>query len=291
MKEDKLIIGICGFGTLGRAIHHGFAQMTDFRINDINQNISMNTVEEVCNESDYVFICVPTPYNEDTEKFDSSILDNVVKECMGYLKGKDTIVIIKSTCIPGTTDRYIKEHNYPYLVFSPEFLTARTAKLDFINPSRIIFGVNDKKLQDIITRLSRLFRPRYPGYNIRFTTPKAAELTKYIANTFFATKVSFFNEIYDICKASGVNYTNVMRLVLADGRIGNSHYDVPGHDGKRGFGMMCFPKDLMSFISYADELGIDTKVMKGAWDTNLRVRPSKDWKKIKGAISNESDDR
>jgi len=107
-----------------------------------------------------------------------------------------------------------------------------------------------------------------------------------MANCFFATKVSFMNEMRQAANKLSVDWNQVMNGFVSDGRIGNSHLDVPGHDGSLGFGGKCFPKDINAFINLFESIGIDPTVMKAAWDKNLEVRQNHDWEKIKGAVSN-----
>ena len=111
-----------------------------------------------------------------------------------------------------------------------------------------------------------------------------------MANTFFATKISFLNDMKLLSDKSGANWEDVIEGFVRDGRIGHSHLNVPGWDGKYGFGGSCFPKDIQAIISFAETLGIDMSVLKGAWKTNLKVRPEKDWEFLKGrSVSEEND--
>jgi UDPglucose 6-dehydrogenase len=107
-------------------------------------------------------------------------------------------------------------------------------------------------------------------------------------NCFFATKVSFLNEMYQIAEKCGVDWDMAVEGFVRDGRIGHSHLNVPGPDGKFGFGGSCFPKDIQAIMNFADDLNVETNVLKGAWKTNLEIRPEQDWKKLKGrAVVNE----
>ena len=102
---------------------------------------------------------------------------------------------------------------------------------------------------------------------------------------FFATKISYFNEVKLICDKLKLNYNKILEGVLSDGRIGISHYQVPGHDGKAGFGGTCFPKDINSFINLMKANGVDPNVLEAAWKTNISVRPEKDWENFSAAVS------
>ena len=137
-----------------------------------------------------------------------------------------------------------------------------------------------------------MFRWRFGNsLSILETNFESAELIKYMANTFFATKISFLNDMKLLSDKSNANWEDVIEGFVRDGRIGHSHLNVPGHDGLYGFGGVCFPKDIQALIHFADTLDIDMTVLKGAWETNLKVRPEKDWEQFKGrAVSDLSDD-
>ncbi len=114
-------------------------------------------------------------------------------------------------------------------------------------------------------------------------------IIKYATNSFFCTKVSFFNELAQVCKAHGLNPETVIGKVLLDQRIGRSHFQVPGHDGRLGFGGSCFPKDINGYIQIAKDAGVEPTVAEAVWKKNLEVRPEEDWKELKGrAVSDES---
>lgn len=264
----KPIIGIIGFGYVGRALQHGFAQSAEFRVYDINPKNSENTFEETINDSDYIFICVNTSTNYETGKCDVTQVESTLKNILPLAKGTDKIVIIKSTVVPGITQYLIDNYSELNIICNPEFLTARTSKLDFINASRIILGGRE----DLTDKVARLYAERFPMTPICLTSPTEAEMVKYMSNCMLASKVALCNEFYDICEAFKLDYNDVMNMVLMDGRIGKSHVDVPGHDGKRGFGGVCFPKDLKALITKVEEIGLDPIILKSVWESNYKLR-------------------
>ena len=287
---NKPKIGIIGKGFVGSAVQHGFSPSVgcdaEVRVYDKDPLKSLNTIDETINNSDFVFVSVPTPSNHDGSA-DLAILESALNDIADIITNKDTIILIRSTIIPGTTRNLQLKFNNLKLVFNPEFLTERSANFDFINQSRAIFGgekANTNKVAD-------LFRWRFgASLSILETNFESAELIKYMANTFFATKISFLNDMKLLSDKSNANWEDVIEGFVRDGRIGHSHLNVPGHDGRYGFGGACFPKDIQAIIHYADTLDIDMSVLKGAWETNLKVRPEKDWEKLKGrAVSDNSD--
>lgn len=275
-------IGIIGNGFVGSAIVRGFLLHADIKVHDKNQ-IETDSIEDTVNGSDYIFMCLPTPMREiEGGEIDLSIMDSVVKEIQPLVSKTKKIVIIKSTVIPGTTKSYAEKYPDVRFCFCPEFLTARQSYLDFINASRHIFGGP----KDVTEELeSVVFRPRFPAGHFFHTDYTTAEMAKYGSNLFFACKVAICNELYDITQALGINYEDVKQMMLADGRIGNSHMDVPGHDGDRGFGGTCFPKDINAIIHMCRKMDVKTDVLNAVWKLNKRIRKSWDWAKSKSAVS------
>ena len=274
-------IGIIGNGFVGSAIVHGFSLHADIKVYDKNPNISTHSIEEGINSSRFIFVSVPTPMSR-TGDIDTRILHSVFNQIFELNRKSDNVFIVKSTAIPGTMEALIKKYPTLNIIHSPEFLTERSARLDFINASRIILGGEEALLNKVET----LYRARFPYVEIIKTDVTTAQFIKYMANCFFATKVSFMNEMKQASSALNVNWECAMHGFVSDGRIGNSHLDVPGHDGLLGFGGKCFPKDLNAFISLFEDLGIDPKIMKAVWEKNLEVRKERDWNDIEGAVSN-----
>ena len=289
---NKPKIGIVGKGFVGSAVQHGFSPNVgcdaEVRVYDKNPARSLHSLKDTVNESNFVFVSVPTPSNNDGSA-DLTILESALNDIANICTNEETIILIRSTIIPGTTRDLQSKFDNLKLVFNPEFLTERSANFDFINQSRAIFGgekANTNKVAD-------LFRWRFgDSFSILETNFESAELIKYMANTFFATKISFLNDMKLLSDKSNANWNDVIDGFVRDGRIGHSHLNVPGPDGKYGFGGVCFPKDIQAIIHFADTLDIDMAVLKGAWETNLKVRPEKDWEEFKGrAVSDQSEDQ
>ena len=130
--------------------------------------------------------------------------------------------------------------------------------------------------------LKSIFSKVFPSAHIIKTGSKHAEMIKYFTNCFLATKVSFANEIYDICQKLELDYDKVVEYSLGDKRIGNSHLNVPGPDGDFGFGGHCFPKDLSAIIKLSEDLGSINNLLKSVKKTNDLVRINRDWEQMKG---------
>ena len=268
-------IGIIGNGFVGNSVAFGFSPTHEIRIHDKDPKKDLNTLEEVL-ECDYIFVCVPTPMNEDGS-INLDIVHKALQEIEVY-NTKNNIIILKSTMIPGTVEALQHMYSTLNIIFNPEFLTERTAKLDFLTQARIILG-GDKKYT---SKVKQLFKERFSHCYVIETDTTTAELVKYMNNVFFASKVSIMNEFKQVCDKVGADWKTALQGFAADQRVGDSHLNVPGPDGKMGFGGSCFPKDINAFISLAEHYDVDVHTIKGAWATNLEVRPEKDWEKLKG---------
>jgi UDPglucose 6-dehydrogenase len=275
-------IGIIGTGYVGKAIAHGFKSYS-IATYDINGQCTHNSIKEVCEYGKVVFVCVPTPMNADGS-CDISIVESVIAQ-INELK-TNNIAVIKSTVIPGTTKYLSQKYKNLEIVFSPEFLTEKNYINDFKNSNRVIFGGSSRATRSV----EDLFRSLYPDKTYVQTDSVTAEMVKYFANTFLATKVSFANEMNQVCENLGIDYRKVLDMVLLDDRIGKSHFKVPGPDGFAGFGGKCFPKDLNSFKYFINNLGIEPTVLNAVWLKNLQVRENKDWLHIDGVIAKELED-
>ena len=280
-------IGIVGNGYVGGAIAHGFSPTStgncEVKVYDKLTERSLNTLDETVNESDFVFVSVPTPMTKNGS-INLKFINEVFKEINDVIINSNTIFILKSTVVPGTTQKIQEKYPNLNIIFNPEFLTERSARLDFINQTRVILGGN----KIYTAQVAELFNERFKYCHIIQTDFKTAEMIKYFSNIFFTVKVSFANEMKQVCDKIGADWETALEGFVADGRVGDSHLNVPGPDGKLGFGGSCFPKDINSFMSFAKSIGVDVNTIKGAWKTNLKVRPEKDWEDLKGrAVEDE----
>ena len=277
----KTKIGIIGKGFVGSAVEHGFLCDPNFNVEikvyDKKINLSTHTLDETVNDSDFIFLSVPTPSNIDGS-INLDILSDLLAEIDEHYDNGG-IVLIRSTVVPGTTKNFSTKYPKLKLVFNPEFLTEKNANDDFLNQSRIILG-GEKSLT---TKVAKLYKARFgSSIPIIFSNYETAEMIKYMNNCFLATKVSFLNEIKQLSDKSNVNWDKAVEGFTSDHRVGSSHNNVPGHDGELGFGGSCFPKDVQALLHFSKTMNVDLNVLEGAWKTNLKVRPKKDWEKLVG---------
>ena len=259
MKEK---VGVVGLGYVGGAVHHWFDHFCLDRVElfSYDKYKQIGSVSDV-NRADIVFICVPTPYHEDGRGYD----DSAIRESLSILTGSK-IVVIKSTILPGSTERFQKEFPQHKITFNPEFLVAKTAVEDFLHPQRQILGVTAESKAEAERVLALL--PFAPFARIMSATE--AETVKYFGNVFLATKVIFANQMYDICEKLGIRYDAVKEGAAADPRIGASHLDVL-HDGYRGYGGACLPKDTKALIDFAKSAGVDFGLIKKVDEINCAL--------------------
>lgn len=253
-------IGIIGMGVVGHAISN--AVNSPVVAIDINPSRADGTYGEIV-ECDCIFVCVPSPTLADGS-CDTSILESVLAKLKFY-KG---VIISKVTAPPAVYKRLGDE--YSNLVYSPEFLTAQNADNDFRFGTFMIIGGEYRAYVHEAERIMRTIQS--DAVAVRCCSIEEAAYAKYAINTFLATKVIFMNELEQLVSSSGTNFDNVARLITMDPRIGNSHMQVPGPDGYRGFGGMCFPKDTEALLNVAETANIELSVLSAAVQKNTLIR-------------------
>ena len=225
--------------------------------------------------SDVTFICVGTPCNS-RGSIDLGCIRHSATEIGQVLARQDNhhTVVVRSTVIPGTTEGVIipaleessdkKEGKDFSVAMNPEFLQEGRALHDFMNPHRIVIGDHDSRAGDTLQTI-------YKGFNapIIRTDIKTAEMIKYANNAFLATKISFINEIGNICKSLGIDVYEVAKAIGQDPRIGNKFLNAG-----IGFGGSCLPKDVSALISKGRELGYKAELLQSVLDTNF-AQPSR----------------
>lgn len=267
----KKAIGIIGQGFVGATLYDKFKNHYSVLTFDIDNSKSNSTLGEVKN-CNIIFLCLPTPMDIDGS-CDLSIVEKVINQ----IDEPNKILVIKSTVIPGSTEYFNKKYKSDF-IFNPEFLREKYALSDFEKQTHIFLGGSKKNAQKIKSIYLNVFKNK----TIVLTDSLTAEMVKYTINTFLATKVSFANEINQLCKKLSISYNELIKLSKFDKRIGESHWDVPGHDGDYGFGGHCLPKDLSALINLTNQLESTNNILKAVNETNNKVRTNRDWEKMIG---------
>jgi UDPglucose 6-dehydrogenase len=257
-KFDLRKIGIMGVGVVGGAVRN-YLELTGIQPLLYDPGKALGSLKEI-NEAELVYVCVPTPYVAGVGFDDSAIADAI-----SHLRAGKTIVI-KSTVLPGTTEKFQRLNPQHTILFNPEFLRESSANADFLTPDRQIVGYcgANSDLADAILQTL----PRAPHEAV--VPAAAAEMTKYATNCFLALKVIFGNEMFDLCEAVGIDYELVKEGIGVDKRIGDSHFNVLDA-GYRGYGGKCLPKDTMSLLDLADDAGVELRLLQAAHEVNLRL--------------------
>lgn len=243
-------IGIAGVGVIGSACKYGFEKL-GHRISIHDPKFNTN-VEEILN-SEVIYICVPTPSKEDGS-CDTSIVRSVVDELMR--KNYQGIIAIKSTVEPGTTESLIQEYYNDKICFVPEFLRERCAFVDFTENHEVLaVGTKNDEVYDKVIES----HGKYPKQYAKLA-PTEAELLKYYSNVFNALRIIFANEMYEICKALGADYTKVKDTFVLRGTAKDIYMDV--NESFRGYGGVCLPKDTKAIDALVKKLGLNLNLFE-----------------------------
>ena len=268
-------IGIVGQGFVGTAVNEGLKQHFKIETYDIAKTSTCESLADLSEKSDVVFVCLPTPMKKDgschIDIVESTLLGlDVINECK--------TIVVKSTIPPGTTEKWNSLFTNIQVVFNPEFLTEANSVEDFKNQNRIIIGGP----RPATTKVKRVFAKAFPKTPIIKTGSTTAEMVKYFLNSFLATKVSFANEMYQICEGLNIDYDKVTEYAIYDERLGKSHLNVPGPDGDFGYGGHCFPKDVKALIKVAMNHDILPTMLIATNEKNNKIRKNRDWEKQEG---------
>lgn len=257
--ENKIQIGIVGYGHVGKAMHNLFknANIYDKKIEKLSSQEHINKI----NQCDAVFICVPTPQNEDGS-CDTSIVEEVISWCTSKL------IILRSTVRVGFT-REMREKFKKEIVFQPEYYGETVAHpfTDLNTRNWLSFGGTRKGINLAIDVYKTVINSDVRIYQ---ASSDEVEKAKYMENAYLATKVTFCNEMFDICKKLNLDYNVIREIWIADPRIGSSHTFV--YDDKRGWGGSCLPKDISSLIHQAKENKVDVTFLEEMVNKNNKYQ-------------------
>lgn len=259
---EKIKVGIIGIGMVGGALQKYFRGKENYelRLYDVKGIGSLKEVQEM----DYIYLCVPTPHVPG-KGCDTSIVESVIES----LIVKDRVIVIKSTVLPGTTDKLQEKYPEQRFMFNPEFLTEVTADNDMCFPDRQVIGYTERSYtsaKDVLLQL-----PLAPYEKI--VPAKVAEMLKYSGNTWFSVKVAKNNELYDLAMKIGFSedeWEQVVSGMAADKRIERTHLTIV-HKNKRGYSGKCLPKDAKGILEFAKKNGIEMPVLQAANDYNDKL--------------------
>lgn len=258
-------IGIVGLGFVGTAVKVSYATTPEVNVICVDSDPSkmcFHTFEDL-DKTDAIFICVPSPQSADGSCSVAPLL-----EVLDKLKNYKNLIISKVTAPPSVYEEL--QVSFPNLVHAPEFLTAANAREDYLSSKFAILGGSVKAYLNEAEKIIKIGQSSLE--QIRMCSIGEAALSKYIINSFLATKVVFMNEMENLARAGGQDWRTVRNLIQLDPRIGKSHTMVPGPDGHYGFGGACFPKDTSALLQYAQSLDCSLSVLDSAVKKNTLLR-------------------
>lgn len=264
-KDIKIRIGIIGMGFVGKTISEVFIKNTD--IIGIDPKLKTNIKDLVNFKPDIIFVCLPTPMSKAFSQ-DISILHDVLENMEKYFI--DTFVVLKSTVLPNNVSKLSKP--FKKFVYNPEFLREKHALEDMINSNINVIGGKKSHCK----YLKKIYKNHSicQCKNFSFTDIESAAFVKYTINSFLSLKTSFFNQLFELYNQSNSSddWNNFIKIVSHDPRIGDSHMSVPGHDGRKGFGGACLPKDSKAFVDYSKEMDKFLSILNEAIKSNNKIR-------------------
>ncbi len=220
-------------------------------------------------EADIIFICLPTNYSEELKAYNMSELDKSLERLN---KNKYVgIIVIKSTVLPEYCEDMNERYKELVIVSNPEFLSAKTAVEDFKNQKHVVLGYTSNSKEGVNT-MKNVYKEVLGEVVITVVTAKEAALIKLGSNSFYATKIEYFTELYMLCNKLGVSYESVKKGMLENGWINSKHTEVPGSDGEISFGGMCLPKDIKALSGYMEERLVSNLVIKGVIEEREMLR-------------------
>jgi len=232
-------VGIIGNGVVGGSLSKWLKENTKNHINIYDPALGFNDDLSSC---EVCFIAVPVPTIEGGQ--DISILEESVKRCP-----PGAVIFVRSTVLPGTCDKLFLKYK-KMVCHAPEFLTERSRDTD-MNRMKLVLGYPHLEAKAIIANAAARVLNKRKAYLIKPNIE--CELGKYIHNCHGAMKVNFFNMARNICVKNDVDYESMLEIVHLSGYVGKNHTQVPGPDGKFGYGGTCFPKDMKAFIEFLPE--------------------------------------
>lgn len=280
MNMREMTIGVIGGGVVGQATACCYLEhVKEVCVADVRTVRSTHSLGGVL-KCDLIFVCLPTPQKAGMG-LDCSALDDFFKGTFpgpfgeyGELENHTNAnFVLRSTVPIGTTRRLRDQYGLTNLVHSPEFLTARCAMTDAMIPARNIIGcdMSIDYFDGCASVLSSLYMSRFPGTPVILMTSDESESVKLMQNGYFAAQVSLWNELRSLADKLGLAWDVIRSALLADPRVSQQGSQVPGHDGKCGWGGACLPKDVSQLLAHFHEAKLPASVLDAVWERNWDV--------------------
>lgn len=210
--------------------------------------------------TDILFLCLPTLYDYELKEYNKTEINNILSKLND--NNYDGVIILKSTVEPTTTENLNMIYQKLNLIHNPEFLSAKTAQIDFENQTHIVIGKTSITPECTLLFVKEFFELYFKNAYISIVTSTESESMKLFCNSFYAVKIQFFTELYLLCKKTNIDYNIVKNLMLKNDWINKMHTSVPGVDGLISFGGFCLPKDISALNSFMDKYDIQHNVIE-----------------------------
>lgn len=258
-------IGLIGVGVVGTAVKYGFEVKRGHDLFVYDLKLPDTSIEEVYNNSEIIFICVSTPKNQDNSCNINNVRDTCLKiNSIAKNNNETKDVVIKSSVIPGTTDRLAKEFTSIRFAMNPEFLLEMAATHDFCHQDICVIGTQYDDIYEKIVKIHGNLAKEFIK-----TTPATAEVVKYYCNVFNATRIIFANMFYDIANKVGADYDEAKKIATKRYNMIDSYLDC--NKNLKGYAGTCLPKDTYAIMSLSEQLGIQYNFLKGLIEDNERL--------------------
>ena len=261
--DEIPLVGVVGHGFVGKAVEKSFVHTVNRFLVDPNYGTDIDQLIE--RQPSLVFVCTPTPVGENGA-IDAAVTTDAILKLLASTKAG---VVLKSTVTPDVLSKIVmtieSQQNAHRFIYAPEFLTEKNAAAEFANPEYMVFGGVPSSCSELIEffRYSTVLRMPQGPDRVHIVHPVEASFIKYAINCYLAMKVTFFNQLNDALEQEPTCLpANVLKAISCEPRIGRSHWQAPGPDGKKGFGGACFPKDISAMINYTDKLTLLEKVIE-----------------------------
>lgn len=269
----KISVGVIGVGVVGTAWSRVLEKFSFsvLKYDKYKPNVSNCTSIAEMATCDVVFLCLPTLYDADRKTYNTDSMMEVLEE-LSQLPEFDAEVVIKSTVTPTTTSTL--QNTYPGLKFvhNPEFLTARRAYPDMLVQEHVVIG--QAKFPPVLTTM--LFKRMFPEAKVTHASSTCTEMLKIACNSFYAVKVQFFNELFQLCVRLDTNYDHLVEGMLRNNWINPMHTQVPGPDGNISYGGMCLIKDSNALNQFCISNKSPNLVLNASCDEQKMMRPNED---------------
>ena len=260
-------VGIIGYGCVGQAIKKSLKlkNITVFYFDKYQKSHSF----EDCLKSNLIFICVPTNL-DNTQQYDKKDLYETIKSLNQH--NYQGIVVNKCTVEPFTLFKLSKDFTNIKLVHNPEFLSSDTSFEDFHNQKHIVLGKTENIKEEEFDILKNFYKKNYSEAEISVCSSTESEYMKIFCNSFYAVKIQFFNELYLSCQKNNCDYNLIRDMMLKNRWINPKHTNVPGKDGKLGYGGMCLPKDTIALLTFLKNQDTPYEIINSCVNENQLLR-------------------